>query len=544
MLTTSQSNDSAIDSEASAYALDYTAPVDTQAVHAARVLTSDAAIAVAAVPANDRAPLSTDLAPATEQVFATANVVDTTLAVSLSSAQAYKVTGNNAADSSATSPTPVRENVNAGPAPLPPNFAPVVAPFAEMTPPETPLARYLASNTGTSAPNISAGKSPVSANVFSAPDPVFAFRPSSNVASTSLPATPLAPRGAVNGSPAPLANLASIAEPNAKPPDFETPPVRNLDSYTADNASNNNPGDNSTSETSNNVSNGDASLTSDLTASYRNLDSGASAPIATTNEEHAKPLISGPSFTTATGTATASQPTAVDKKTIAAIETSTTSPATGPSVMNPVPTAVSQPVVAALPGSNPSTATTTSPLPAAPLPAPANSGPAPALPQTHQMLDSAPPAAPASDPTALPGDVHTDAQTPAQMHVGLRTDAFGAVEIHTVVQQSQIGITVHSDRDISRWFSSEVPGLESGLNNSHLNLTGVNFDNARSAVQAETGFQQGQPRQQQPQTFGAPAPSSSGSALAEPETTEFATANVPAVGLSTGPAQVRVSILA
>jgi hypothetical protein len=160
------------------------------------------------------------------------------------------------------------------------------------------------------------------------------------------------------------------------------------------------------------------------------------------------------------------------------------------------------------------------------------------------MLDSAPPAAPASDPTALPVDVHADTQTPAQMHVGLRTDAFGVVEIHTVVQQSQIGITVHSDRDISRWFSSEVPGLESGLNNSHLNLTAVNFDHARSGVQAETGFQQGQPRQQQPQTFSSPSAPSSGSNLAEPETTEFTAANVPALDPSTGPAHVRVSILA
>jgi hypothetical protein len=85
-----------------------------------------------------------------------------------------------------------------------------------------------------------------------------------------------------------------------------------------------------------------------------------------------------------------------------------------------------------------------------------------------------------------------DAQISGQMHVGIRTDAFGAVEIHTVVQHSQIGLTVHSDRDIARWFTSEVPGLEAGLNKSHLNLTGVDFQNSS---QTSAGFQQGQSRQ-------------------------------------------------
>jgi hypothetical protein len=160
------------------------------------------------------------------------------------------------------------------------------------------------------------------------------------------------------------------------------------------------------------------------------------------------------------------------------------------------------------------------------------------------MLDSPPPAALASDPTALPADIHTDPQTAAQMHLGLRTDAFGAVEIHTVVQQSQIGITVHSDRDISRWFSSEVPGLESGLNNSHLNLTAINFDHGRSGVQAETGFQQGQPRQQYPQAPGAPSTPFSTSSLTEAETAELANVDTLPTNLPAGPAQTRVSILA
>jgi hypothetical protein len=116
------------------------------------------------------------------------------------------------------------------------------------------------------------------------------------------------------------------------------------------------------------------------------------------------------------------------------------------------------------------------------------------------MLDSAP--VPDTMVTTLPGrfdaassDAGLSAQANSQMHVGIRTDAFGSVEVHTVVQRSEIGITVHADRDITRWFSSEIPGLESGLNNNHLNLTGVHFESGSSGVQTGGGSHQDQPRQ-------------------------------------------------
>jgi hypothetical protein len=143
-----------------------------------------------------------------------------------------------------------------------------------------------------------------------------------------------------------------------------------------------------------------------------------------------------------------------------------------------------------------------------PSPQVSSPGAAAALPQAHQMLDSGPAPIPAA-PSApiVPGsaaDVQMNSQINAQMHMGLHTDAFGAVEIHTVVQQSQIGITVHADRDITRWFTSEVPSLASGLDHSHLNLTGVNFDSGRSGVQTSAGFSQGQPRQSYSQTQQSP----------------------------------------
>lgn len=167
------------------------------------------------------------------------------------------------------------------------------------------------------------------------------------------------------------------------------------------------------------------------------------------------------------------------------------------------------------------------------------------------MLDSAPPAplVPSSAAefqlnaqVAAQLNAQINGQTNAQMHLGIRTDAFGAVEIHTVVQQSQVGISVHSDRDIARWFSSEVPSLESGLNNSHLNLTAVHFDSGRSGVQTSTGFQQGQSRQHFAQTPGSAV---AGPAAALPENgtaSESTTADVLPADLSVGPGSAHVSI--
>jgi hypothetical protein len=162
------------------------------------------------------------------------------------------------------------------------------------------------------------------------------------------------------------------------------------------------------------------------------------------------------------------------------------------------------------------------------------------------MLDSAPPAPSTAPPPPLtpdsPADLQMNAQVNAQMHVGIRTDAFGSVEIHTVVQQSQIGITVQSDRDIARWFSSEVPSLESGLNHSHLNLTAVDFDSGRSGVQTATSFQQGQSQQHFSQPSGFSAPALPATLSEEDTASETTTVDILPAELSLGPALTHVSI--
>ncbi|MGC2560135.1 MAG: hypothetical protein WA389_15015 [Terriglobales bacterium] len=126
------------------------------------------------------------------------------------------------------------------------------------------------------------------------------------------------------------------------------------------------------------------------------------------------------------------------------------------------------------------------------------------LPLAHQMLDSAPVADVADPAIASAAHLTTDPAA-LQMHLGIHTSAFGNVEIHTVIEQSQVGVAIHGDRDLARWFSSEVGGLETGLKGQHLNLTGVDFSSNRSGVQTATGFQQGQPRQNFSQDSGTSA---------------------------------------
>jgi len=248
-------------------------------------------------------------------------------------------------------------------------------------------------------------------------------------------------------------------------------------------------------------------------------------------------------------TAAASQTTAADKKSSAAGQpnaaplpatASSAAPSSAtPSSISPSSATSSHDVPAGLAaGRDPSATLTAAAPPTSAPPTQAASAAAPELLQTHQMLDSAPPAATAP----APAPIATDPAAPAQMHVGIRTDAFGAVEIHTVVQQSQVGITVHSDRDIGRWFSSEVPGLTSGLSNSHLNLTGVNFDSGRSGVQTATSFQHGQPRQHSPETSGSQTTASPGASPEKDTASESAPIDILPSDLSAGPAQTHVSI--
>ena len=134
-------------------------------------------------------------------------------------------------------------------------------------------------------------------------------------------------------------------------------------------------------------------------------------------------------------------------------------------------------------------ATETLTAPLQPTPAPPHA-PAPEpqpLPKTQQMLDTTPrmPLAPAAPPLAR---VMTDPAGDVQMHLGIRTSAFGAVEIQTTLHQSQVGVAVHGESGLGRWFSSEVPNIEAGLRDYHLNLANIQFDGGQAGLQTATSF--------------------------------------------------------
>jgi len=64
----------------------------------------------------------------------------------------------------------------------------------------------------------------------------------------------------------------------------------------------------------------------------------------------------------------------------------------------------------------------------------------------------------------------------AEMHIGLQTAAFGNVEVHAVVKESQVGLAIGSERgDLHRILANEVPGLAGRLQQHDLHLNAVKF---------------------------------------------------------------------
>jgi hypothetical protein len=86
----------------------------------------------------------------------------------------------------------------------------------------------------------------------------------------------------------------------------------------------------------------------------------------------------------------------------------------------------------------------------------------------------------------------------AEMHIGLRTQAFGSVEVHTVVHESQLGLTLGSEKGNLRSFlNSEVPGLQTTLGQHDLRMENIRFLENRAG--GGTGLSGGP--NQQPRSF-------------------------------------------
>jgi hypothetical protein len=64
----------------------------------------------------------------------------------------------------------------------------------------------------------------------------------------------------------------------------------------------------------------------------------------------------------------------------------------------------------------------------------------------------------------------------SEMHIGLRTQAFGTVEVHTTVRDSQIGLTLGSEKgDLRNVLAPEIGSMQSSLRQQDLHLESIRF---------------------------------------------------------------------
>jgi hypothetical protein len=131
----------------------------------------------------------------------------------------------------------------------------------------------------------------------------------------------------------------------------------------------------------------------------------------------------------------------------------------------------------------------------------------------RQTFEAAPSSTPRPEPKASPvekttvlpaplGEVNTarlvSLASQSEMHIGLRTTAFGKVEVHTILRDAQVGVALGSERgDLKTYFSAEMPVVQSSLRQQSMDLAQVRFLSQSST--ADAGLSHG--NDGQPQTF-------------------------------------------
>ncbi|MGA9042965.1 MAG: hypothetical protein WB421_20720 [Terriglobales bacterium] len=82
--------------------------------------------------------------------------------------------------------------------------------------------------------------------------------------------------------------------------------------------------------------------------------------------------------------------------------------------------------------------------------------------------------APAASPVQLARIIETMGQS--EMHIGMRTQAFGSIEVHTVVRDMQVGLAVGSEKgDLRTFLASEMPGLQATMGQQDLRFDHIRF---------------------------------------------------------------------
>jgi hypothetical protein len=116
--------------------------------------------------------------------------------------------------------------------------------------------------------------------------------------------------------------------------------------------------------------------------------------------------------------------------------------------------------------------------------------------------------APASDPTTGVVQVAriVDGLSRSEMHIDMRTQDFGSVEVHTVLRESQLGLSVGSEKgDLRGFLAPEVPSLQAVIHQQDLRLDTLHF--LDHSAQSSGQFSGSGDRQAQSQNRGQAQPS-------------------------------------
>ena len=85
----------------------------------------------------------------------------------------------------------------------------------------------------------------------------------------------------------------------------------------------------------------------------------------------------------------------------------------------------------------------------------------------------------------------------SEMHIGLRTSAFGSVEVHTVIHDSQVGLAMGGEKgDLRAFVSSELPDLQAAFQQHDLRFENIHFLSNTSTLGA--GISSGTDSQSRP----------------------------------------------
>jgi hypothetical protein len=110
-------------------------------------------------------------------------------------------------------------------------------------------------------------------------------------------------------------------------------------------------------------------------------------------------------------------------------------------------------------------------------------------PTPHQMLDQTPLPADAGTVSASnSGNRFVDRDGQSEMHVGWSQPGWGRIEVHTVLRDNQVGVTIASERsDLRALAAAEMPGLHNHLQRQQLELQEMRFTTAGRMGEDATG---------------------------------------------------------